>query len=81
MIFMSNDDLSKRMDAQDQMLSAIHTALIGNGALGNKGLVKRVEDVEIKVDGHSRTMLKWTGIATGAALAVNLLKDKIIGGQ
>ncbi len=81
MILMSSDDLAKRMDAQDQMLASIHSALVGNAALGNKGLVKRVEEMEVKVDGHSRTMLKWTGIAAGAALAVNLLKDRIIGGQ
>ncbi len=81
MTLMSSDDLAKRMDAQDQMLASIHSALVGNCSLGNKGLVKRVEEVETRVEGHDRTMLKWTGIAAGAALAVNMLKDRIIGGQ
>lgn len=76
---MSHDELTARLDKQDKVLEAIHTALVGNGALGNPGLVKRIEDVEEKQKTHDKTMMKWAGVAAGAALVVTTFKDRLFG--
>lgn len=74
---MSQDELSARLDKQDALLQSIHTALIGNPALGNRGLVKRVEVIEEKVETHNHKLLAWGGVVTGVVFAISYLKEKI----
>lgn len=60
----------------------IRTALIGNPALGHKGLVHRVEFIETRVEAHDRKLLVWgTTITAGVTLAVTalqFLKEKLL---
>lgn len=52
----------------------IKTALIGN-KFGHKGLVTRMDDVEIKTEKHDRKLLVWGSILTAAGTALVFLKD------
>jgi hypothetical protein len=81
---MSTDDLSaihRRLDSQDATLSAIHGALVGNGSLGNKGLVTRLERAEESIKEHDAKMIRWGGIIAGASVALSLVKDRFLGGH
>lgn len=70
---MSTDEIA----ALHKKLDEIHGALVGNPELGHKGIVARVESSESRLDAHDRTMLKWSGIAVGASIAVTTLKEKL----
>lgn len=74
---MSHEELTARLDKQDALLQSIHTALVGNPALGNRGLVKRVEEVETKQDAHDRKLVMWGGVTTGAVFVISYLKDRL----
>ena len=56
-------------------LDEIHVALVGNPAMGHKGLVSRMEDVEKTQAEHGRKFL----IATGAIAAFTLMFDWVKG--
>jgi len=81
---MSAEEMTKiheRLTAQDNKLDAIHMALVGNPSLGHRGLVARVESNESWIKDHNNKLIRWGGIVTGAGLAVQILKDKLVGGQ
>ena len=77
---MSHDELSSRLDKQDRMLESIHSALLGDN-YGNRGALKRLDEVETKQTEQERTMIKWAGIAAGASIVLTALKDRILGGS
>lgn len=79
---MSIDEISaihRRLDNQDEMLTAIHSAIVGNPAMGHRGLAARVEATEAKQADHDAKLIRWGGIATGVSLVVGLVKDKFLG--
>lgn len=61
-------------------LDEIHVALVGNPAMGHKGLVCRVEAVEQEVAAHSRKLVWATGAIAGIVLAFDWAKSKLFGG-
>lgn len=80
---MSTDDISaihRRLDSQDQTLSAIHSALVGNPAMGHKGIVSRMEAAEGAIADHNGKMVRWGGMVAGATLALSLVKDRFLNG-
>jgi len=81
---MSSDDIThihKRLDSQDATLQAIHSALVGNEALGHRGLVSQVRQNTQDIEQHTVKLLTWGGVVTGMSLTLGLIKDKILGGS
>lgn len=70
------NDWRHRMEAQ---VSDIHRAVIGDPQLGHRGLVSRVESLEIKVERHEVKLITWAGICAGAILCYDYLKQKLTG--
>ena len=66
-----------RLDSQDKTLSAIHSALIGNEPLGQKGLVKRIEHVENHVTKMEHLKVKLAGAVAGLSLAGSAVGSKL----
>jgi hypothetical protein len=70
-------DINEQLQHIRETQHEIRAALIGNPALGHKGLVHRVESIEAKVETHDRKILVWSAGITAALAALELLKDKI----
>jgi len=62
-----------------ESLVRIEKAIVGDPAVGHKGLAQRVTDVEVKADAADRKLLMWGGIATGASVVITHLKGKLFG--
>lgn len=80
---MSDDQIStitRRLDAQDKLLSEIHGALVGNAGLGNSGLVARISHLESAQQRMDRNMTKWAGVVTGGVFVIQFVKNKLFGG-
>ena len=60
-------------------LNEIHVALVGNKALGHRGLVDRVERVEKKAEQHDHKLIAWGGITVGAVAVFEAVKGKLFG--
>ena len=73
------DNVSKRLDAQDQVLNRIEKALVGDPQMGNKGLVQRLNSVEKDVHAIDRKLIMWGSIATGAAMVLTETKRRFLG--
>lgn len=57
-------------------IQTLNTALTGD-ALGNKGLVRRVEDLEMSDRATTRKLAVWGGIVTGGIFVLSWLKDTV----
>jgi hypothetical protein len=68
---------------QEQKLNELHTAIVGNPALGNKGIVARLQDVEKYQETDKAFKYKVAGgMAVGTPILVvawHWLKGKIMG--
>lgn len=74
---MSGDDyslLAKRLDKQDEALHRIEIALVGDGPMGNPGLVRRINGLEKEGE---KLHHKLIGAAV-AAVGASHLKDMVI---
>lgn len=58
-------------------LDRIESALIGDQAMGNPGLVPRMRSVEEKVESHDRKLLVWGSFITAALAVAEFLKEKL----
>lgn len=79
---MSDDQIStitRRLDTQDKLLGEIHGALVGNGALGNSGLVNRIAHLEKGQERLNKDMTKWAGVVTGGVFVLQFVKSKLFG--
>lgn len=65
--------------ADAKKLADIHVALIGNEAMGTRGLVHRVAHVESKVENHDRKF--WLAAVVGSGLWASIVafKEHIFG--
>ena len=73
-----NHDISLQLRTIRENQQDIRTALLGNPALGHRGLVERVERVEVTVDRHDRKLLVWGSIIAAATVSVGLIKDVLL---
>ena len=53
-------------------IQSLQIAMIGD-RFGNKGLIKRVEDLETAEQSTTKKLILWGGIATGAGSAIGFL--------
>lgn len=69
-----------RLTAQDSKLAkidAIHSALVGDESLGQKGLVKRIEHVELHVTKMENLKIKLAGAVAGLSVAGSAVGSKL----
>lgn len=52
----------------------ILVALKGND-YGTKGVIPRLDEIEVKQEAQDRKLIKWAGMAAGAGLVLSVLKD------
>jgi len=71
--------VDNRIGEMEIKLNEIHSALVGNKALGHRGLVDRVEHIEKKVENHDRKLIAWGGITVGAMAVFEAFKGKLFG--
>ena len=72
--------IHSRLDKQDVVLQEIRGALVGNTALGHRGIVARVETLEKDSSEHSRKLVLAGGVIIGAQAAYQFVKSKLGGG-
>ena len=60
-------------------LERIEKALVGDPAMGHKGIAQRLSDVEQTTQEHSRRLWLWTGMGAGAGVVLSHLKTKLLG--
>jgi hypothetical protein len=61
-------------DAFDKLHSSvqrIEKAIVGDEAMGHKGIVERLEDMEHRLNAHEKKLLKWGGGFVGAGVVVS----------
>lgn len=62
-----------------ESLHRIEKAIVGDPAMGHKGIAERLSIVETKADNNDRKLLVWGGIATGVSVVVTHFKTKLFG--
>lgn len=62
-----------------ETLHRIESALVGDPAMGHKGIAQRLDTVEQRTDAHDRKLLVWGGAFTGASVVLTHLKTKFLG--
>ncbi len=72
----SNEDLWQQVQDVKGTTNEILVAMKGN-KLGTKGLIPRVDELEVKQEETDRKLIKWAGIGAGFAVAMGLIKDWI----
>lgn len=72
----SNEDLWNQVQLLHASNHQILVAFKGNN-LGTKGVIPRIEDLEVKQEATDRKLIKWAGIGAGFALALGMIKDWI----
>lgn len=77
---MANDESPVQFTHADaKKLADIHVALIGNEAMGTRGLVHRVASVEDKVENHDRKFWLAAILGSGLWATVVAFKEQIFG--
>lgn len=61
-------------------IQSLQTAMIGD-RFGNKGLVRRVEDLEGAEQSTTKKLILWGGMVTGVTFALSYLKSSLFGGK
>lgn len=72
--------IHSRLDKQDEVLQEIRGALVGNAALGHKGIVSRVETLERDTAEHGRKLILAGGVILGLQAGYQFVKSKLGGG-
>jgi len=72
-------DQQDRLSNIETAVYEIRSALVGNPKLGHKGIVHRLDAVEVKAEASDRKLLVWGGIAAAAGTALSFAKDKLLG--
>lgn len=70
--------LRAEMQSIRESVRRIEHALIGDPALGHTGFAERLALVEKKAEDHDRKLLLWSGIATGASVAITRFWSHLI---
>ena len=75
--------LAQAQDTQGKLLHEVHKAIIGDPAMGQKGVVPTLEEHHNRIKGLEETnkMLKWTGrvlIAFGGFIGWPYLKAGLV---
>lgn len=55
------DELQEKITSLYDSIKRIETAIVGSPALGHKGLVERLNALEIVVERHEKRFLTWGG--------------------
>lgn len=63
--------LRVEMQTIRESVNRIELALVGDSKLGHTGFAERLALVEKKAEEHDRRLLLWSGIATGASVAIS----------
>ena len=63
----------EKFDALQESVDRIERAIVGDKAMGHRGIADRIEWVERRVTGHEKQILRWMGGLTVIAIAVPLL--------
>lgn len=53
-----------------ESVNRIESALVGDSKLGHTGFAERIALVEKKTEEHDKKLILWSGIATGASVAI-----------
>jgi hypothetical protein len=61
-----------------EQLDRIERALVGDPDHGHRGLVKRMDNNEAKIEGIDRKLILWGGIVTGVSLSLSYLKNTFL---
>jgi hypothetical protein len=69
-----NPELREYLEAMRVNIQELTTAITGN-ALGQEGIIPRLDNVETKVDAHDRRFLVWGSILSAAGTALVFVKD------
>jgi len=67
-------------EADRKMLQEVHAAIVGNEAIGHKGIAARLDAVEKQSASHDRKLLIAGGAITGINLVVGWIKLRVFGG-
>ena len=60
-------------DKLQESVDRIERAIVGDKAMGHRGIADRIEWVERKVAGHEKQLLKWMGAITVIGILVPIL--------
>ena len=71
---MTPENFEKLQESVDR----IERAIVGDKAMGHRGIADRIEWVERKVAGHEKQILKWMGGLAVVAILVPILTKYII---
>lgn len=66
-VLLDAKNINSRLNAIEDSIKRIELALVGNPSLGHKGIVERINALEVAVESHERKFLTW-----GTALTVVL---------
>ena len=67
-------EVQERLERMETGIYDIKVALVGN-ELGHKGLIPRLEKVEVQTEQHDRKLLVWGGILSAAGVVLIYIKD------
>ena len=73
----TNEDLAEEIQHIKVGVYEIKMALTGN-KLGTKGVIPRLDELEVKQESSDRKLIKWSGMAAGAGLLLATLKDWVL---
>ena len=71
---MTPENFEKLQESVDR----IERAIVGDKAMGHRGIADRIEWVERKVAGHEKQILKWMGGLGVVAVVVPILTKYLI---
>ena len=71
---MTPENFEKLQESVDR----IERAIVGDKAMGHRGIADRIEWVERKVAGHEKQILKWIGGLAVVAILVPILTKYLI---
>jgi hypothetical protein len=76
-LILDSRTLYKRLEEIDTVVKRIELALIGNEALGQTGLVERINILEREVQAHKHKLISWGGVIVGIVFAVQFILNLI----
>jgi hypothetical protein len=69
--------INRRLTYIEDAIKRIELALIGNPSLGHKGIVERINDLEVQVNHHDKKLLTWGGVITGIIITLQIIISQI----
>ena len=74
------ESIKSQLTKQDEVLHEIRSALVGNKAMGHKGLVDQVQEHGKSIAEHDRKLVFATGAAVAVSSLLSAAKIKLFGG-